>query len=126
MAADGQVTPGALFGRVELADAGFVGLAITEHIMRLNPLDGLGESLAAFLSTDIGLALARSTAVGTSVPKARIDLLMNLPAPPIGSAAAARASLAMKRSIGRRLAAIEAETMAIRIIDEEVLPQWLA
>lgn len=126
MAADGQVTSGSLFGKVEIADAGFVGLAVTEHIMRLNPRDGMGLALAAFLSTEVGQALVRSTAVGTSIPKARSDLLLSLPAPPPDSAAANTAGAAMQRSIARRLASRRAEAEAIRIIEEEVLPQWLA
>ncbi len=126
MAADGQVTSGSLFGRIELADAGFVGSALTEHIMRINPLRGLGEGLAAFLSTVTGQALVRSTATGTSVPKARMDLLLSLPAPPPDCDAVKEARIAMRRSISRRLAATAAEAEAIRIIEEEVLPQWLA
>jgi hypothetical protein len=126
MAADGQVTSGSLFGRVELADGGFVGSAITEHIMRLNPRNGLGEALAAFLSTETGQALARSTATGTSVPKARIDLLLSLPAPPPDHEALHDARRAMRRAVSRRLAANAAEAEAIRIIEKEVVPQWLA
>lgn len=126
MAADGQVTSGSLFGRVELADAGFVGCAITEHIMRMNPRDGLGDGLMAYLSTGIGQSLTRSTATGTSVPKARVDLLLDLPAPePTGRTTNAAAS-AIRRSVAHKLAAAEAETEAIRIIEDEVLPQWLA
>lgn len=126
MAADGQVTSGSLFGRVELADSGFVGSAITEHIMRLNPRNGLGEALAAFLGTEIGQALVRSTATGTSVPKARIDLLLSLPVPPPDHKALHDARDAMRRAVSRRLAANAAEAEATRIIEQEVVPQWLA
>jgi hypothetical protein len=125
MAADGQVTAGSLFGRVELADAGFVGLAVTEHILRLNPQPGLAEALAAFLSTDIGQSLVRSTAVGTSVPKVRTDLLLSLPMPPPHTKVAQAAQEAMTRAVQRRIAAVCAEREAIRIVEEEVLPQWL-
>ncbi len=126
MAADGQVTSGSLFGQVEIADSGFVGSAITEHIMRLNARPGMGEALGAFLSTRTGLALVRSSAVGTSIPKARIDLLLNLPAPPPDCEAASTARRLMRRSISRRLESINAEAEAFRIIEQEVLPQWLA
>lgn len=126
MAADGQVTSGSLFGRVELADAGFVGCAVTEHIMRMNPRDGLGDSVLAFLSTGIGQSLTRSTATGTSVPKARGDLLLDLPAPEPTANTTMAAAAAIRRSVAHKLAAADAEGQAIRIIEEEVLPQWLA
>ncbi len=126
MAADGQVTSGSLFGRIELADGGFVGAAITEHIMRLNPARGCGDALAAWLSTDVGQALTRSTATGTSVPKARVDLLLDLPAPEPSSRIVGQAAAAMRRSVAHRVAANEAEAEAIRLVEEEVLPRWLA
>src|SRR5690606_21337312 len=105
-------------GRVELADAGFVGSAVTEHIMRLNPRAGLGAGLAAYLSTPTGQSLVRSTATGTSVPKARGDLLLNLPAPPPEARWMREASSAMHQSVAHRLAATAAEAEAIRIIEQ--------
>jgi restriction endonuclease S subunit len=120
------MTQGSLFGQVELASFAGWKCGITQHILRLLPTPGLREFLYAILSTDIGQTMLRSTAYGTSIPSMRIDLLLQLPLP-IPNASeleATREHVAVAEAA--RIAADEAETEAIRIIEQEVLPQWLA
>lgn len=125
VACDGQFTEGALFGQIEDARAGLVGLAVTQHILRLVPRPGLKAWLFAFFSTAVGHRLLQSTAVGTSVPMMRHDLVSDLPVPDPPAPLRARVDALVARAVDSRISADAAELEAIRIIEEEVLPAWL-
>jgi hypothetical protein len=126
LASRGQMTEGALFGSVERARHMPDGAAISGDVMRLVPTSGLEAALYAFLSTNCGRRLLQSTAYGTSIPAMREDLLLDLPAPPPEGAWVNEVSHLVEQATKARNNAAAAEAEAIRIIEEEVLPQWLA
>jgi hypothetical protein len=122
----GQMTEGSIFGRVELAS--YVGwrCGVTQDILRILVVPGLREFAYAFLSTTVGQWLLKSTAVGTSIPSMRLDLLRELPFPDPSSVPAESIRHHVLAAEAARIDADEAEAEAIRIIEQEVLPQWLA
>lgn len=122
----GQMTEGSIFGKVELGSFAGWRSGVTQDILRLLVRDGLREVTYAFLSTTVGQWLLRSTAVGTSIPSMRIDLLERLPFPDPGTVPSDEIKRLVLVAEAARIEADEAETEAIRIIEEEVLPQWLA
>jgi hypothetical protein len=126
VAANGQMNEGSLFGKIELASIFSRETGITGHIMRILPRSGQREAIYGFLSTSVGQLLMKSTAVGTSVPSMRTDLLASLPFPDPGLLPLAELREFVRRAEVARIDAQEAESEAIRIIEEEVLPQWLA
>lgn len=122
----GQVTPGSLFGQVELASYAGWKAGVTQHILRLLPRRGFREAVFTILATGVGQAMLRSTAYGTSIPSIRIDLLRGLPFPSFGHDELSGVAAAVGSAEAARIEADEAEAEAIRIIEQEVLPQWLA
>jgi len=122
----GQLEEGNLFGRAELAAFGASSGAITQHVLRLIPTDGYSELLYALLSTKLGLALIRSCAIGTSVPMMHTGLLRQLPIPQLDAQELKKVKHYVAQAVTARVAATEDETESIRIIEEEVLPEWLA
>ena len=121
----GQMSEGSLFGRVELAAFAAHKGGLTQDILRIQPRPGAGQVLYSFLSTPVGQRLFKSTAVGTSIPSVRIDLLARLPVPDLASEEADRITAAVNGALAARLAATEAEQEAIRIVEAEVIPRWL-
>ncbi|MEO7033748.1 MAG: hypothetical protein ABI548_07690 [Polyangiaceae bacterium] len=126
MAGVGQVGPGMLFGRPELAEFFPPHAAITEVILRIVPRSEQRAALYAFLSTHVGQALVRSTAFGTSIPGIRQDLLLDLPIPSVSKRDTAAIETSLALATSARVSASAAEAEAIRIIEDEVLPAWLA
>jgi hypothetical protein len=80
----GQLTDGGLFGKVELASFAAHDGGITQDLLRLLFLPNERACAFVFLSTAVGQRLLKSTAVGTSIPSMRLDLLGQLPYPPLG------------------------------------------
>jgi hypothetical protein len=122
----GQMNEGSIFGKVELASFAGWRSGVTQDILRVLPRDGFREVAYAFLSTNVGQWLLKSTAVGTSIPSMRIDLLNRLPFPDPGVLPTAEIKRLVLKAEAARIEADEAEAEAIRIIEHEVLPQWLA
>jgi hypothetical protein len=122
----GQMTEGSIFGKVELASFAGWRSGVTQDILRMLVRDGLREVAYAFLSTSVGQWLLKSTAVGTSIPSMRIDLLERLPFPDPGAVPSDEIKRLVLAGETARIDADEAEAEAIRIIEKEVLPQWLA
>ena len=122
----GQMNEGSIFGKVELASFAGWRAGVTQDILRVLVKEGFREVAYAFLSTSVGQWLLKSTAVGTSIPSMRIDLLKSLPFPELGSVPTDRIKSLVLSAEAARIEADEAEAGAIRIIEEEVLPQWLA
>lgn len=122
----GQMNEGSIFGKVELASFAGWRSGVTQDILRVLPIADYREIAYAFLSTSVGQWLLKSTGVGTSIPSMRVDLLKRLPFPDTGTLPAAEIKRLVLRAEAARIEADESEAEAIRIIEQEVLPQWLA
>lgn len=122
----GTLGEGEIFGRVALPYKGITGKAVTGDLMRIVPYPHEVGRVYAFLSTRVGLRLLRSTAVGTKILAMRPDLLRGLPIPDLQDRERIKVDGHLEDAITARNAADAAETSAIRIIEEEVLPEWLA
>jgi len=126
IASNGQLSEGTLFARVETAAFGIHRCGITQHILRLIPKPDEHDFLLGFLSSKIGGLLLKSTAVGTSIPMMHLGLLASLPCPHLNDANRAAVSNHVQAAIKARTASETAENEAVRIIEQEVLPSWLA
>jgi len=124
--AQGTLGEGEIFGRALFVTDRLANVAFTQHLLRIVPQQGFEEQLYAFLTTTVGFRLLRSTAVGTKLLSMRPDLLRALPIPDLGGSVGARVQSLIRAAFQARDDANEAETKAIRIIEQEVLPQWLA
>lgn len=124
--AQGTLGEGEIFGRSALVTQSLSQSAFTQHLLRIVPRSSLVESLYAFLSTTVGFRLLRSTAVGTKLLSMRRDLLAALPVPDLDGPLCVTARDLIRTAFASRDEADGAEKAAIRIIEEEVLPQWLA
>lgn len=122
----GTLGEGELFGRTTLVTAEGANSAWTEHLLRVVPRDGYDATLFAFLTTTVGFRLIRSTAVGTKLLSLRPDLLFDLPVPDLSRDDTHRVNTLVRSSLEARSRAAANEAEALRIIEEEVLPQWLA
>lgn len=125
IACDGQAGEGTLLGRAELAACGLTSTAITEHILKV-PLPREHRWVYALLASPLGRQLLQSCAVGTSIPKLRMDLVAQLPVPEPSPELTRLINDAVDAAVEARLAADAAESEAVRIIEQEVLPAWLA
>jgi hypothetical protein len=122
----GQLTDGALFGKVELASFGAFRGGVTQDLLRLLFVPQERATAFVFLSTLVGQRLLKSTAVGTSIPSMRLDLLEQLPYPELSPKQRATVAEHLSGAERARIDSAAAETEAIRIVEEEVLPAWLA
>lgn len=122
----GQMNEGSIFGKIELASFAGWRSGVTQDILRVLPKDRYRELAYAFLSTAVGQWLLKSTAVGTSIPSMRVDLLERLPFPDPSTVPLDDIRQHVLKAEEARIAADEAEVAAICMIEEEVLPQWLA
>lgn len=126
MAGVGGTAEGNALGRPAFIDARLSGCALTQHVLRIVPQPDHAAVLHTFLSTEVGRRLVLTTAAGTIVQQLRRDLVADLPVPEL--AAPRRAELARHHAAayGCLKRSVDLEDEAIRIIEEEVLPQWLA
>lgn len=122
----GTLGEGEIFGRCVYVTDRLQRAAFTQDLLRIQPIEGLSSAVFAFLSTHVGFRLLRSCAVGTKILSLRPDLLRALPLPELSRAQATRISKCVDDASEAREAADRAEAEAVRIIEEEVLPQWLA
>ena len=126
IARDGQFSEGSLFGRAELAAAGLTHVAISEHLMQLLPKNHWSPVLFAYLTTPVGQRLTRTAAIGTSIPTIREDLFLDLPFPDLSDETVGQVSHLVAKALEARTRAESGEAEAQRIVEEEVLAQWLA
>lgn len=122
----GTLGEGEIFGRASLVTSCGTKSAWTEHLLRIVPIEGLESALFSYLTTVVGFRLLRSTAVGTKLLSMRPDLLLDLPIPDFSETERSQIDILVRSSSAARTEADQAEAEAIRIIEEEVLPQWLA
>jgi type I restriction enzyme S subunit len=121
----GTLGEGEIFGRPLLVTKRLSEIVFTEDLLRIVPVASVSEQLYAFLSTVVGFRLLRSTAVGTKILGMRGDLLSQLPIPDLRGATATCIQNYVRTAFAARDSGDQAEAEAIRIIEQEVLPQWL-
>jgi type I restriction enzyme S subunit len=121
----GTLGEGEIFGRCVMVGSDLAEYALTEDILRIVPLEEVAPLAYAYLSTQVGFRLLRSTASGTKLLTCREDLVTQLPFPEPGSKDTALIRRHVEAGVAARSSAIMAEQEAIRIIEEEVLPRWL-
>jgi hypothetical protein len=123
----GTLGEGEIFGQVALVTPDLARAGVTEHLLRIHARDRSATgTLYAFLSTLVGRRLLRSTGVGTKLLSLRPDLVAALPIPSIGDGRSKEIVSHLEAGGTARGQASEAEEEAIRIVEEEVLPAWLA
>jgi type I restriction enzyme S subunit len=122
----GTLGEGEIFGKAMFVHDRFAKSAFTQDLLRLVPRSGNEELMYTFCTTLVGTRLFRSTAVGTKILSMRPDLLRQLPFPEVDKLTAKRITHHVVSAIAAREEADTAEAEAIRIIEEEVLPAWLA
>lgn len=126
LAARGTLGEGEIFGRPVLVAGVLTRLGLTEDLLRLIPKTEYQAVAYAFLSTLVGRRLIRSAAVGTKILNLRFDLLRALPFPSLSSSLKQQVDAYIGKARAARISAEESESEAIRIVEEEVLPAWLA
>jgi type I restriction enzyme S subunit len=126
LAGRGTLGEGEIFGRCIQVAGPLEKLAFTGDMLRVNVLKEHSAFLYSFLSTHLGVQLVRTAAVGTKILQVRFDLLAAMPIPDVDDATRQKVTQLVIRANEERASAEAAEVEAIRIIEEEVLPQWLA
>lgn len=121
----GQLTDGGIFGKVELASFGAYRGGLTQDLLRLLFRPAYRAAAFAFLAGRVGERLLKATAVGTSIPSMRLDLLKEIPFPDLSKSHVARIETHVSAAETARVSAGDAESEAVRIIEEEVMPAWL-
>lgn len=121
IAAAGQMGESTLFGRCMLADARLAGKYLGPDVLSLSFRDEEhdGKYVYAFLASRVGLQLVRSAAYGTSIPRVRQDLLLDLPVPEADAGAKARIVALINTAMHER-ERFAAELLAARAPIEEL------
>jgi len=122
----GSLGEGEIFGRVVYVSPAMARAGLTQDLLRIQPKATYAPVAYAFLSSELGFRLLRSTAVGTKLLTMRPDLLMALPFPELDASGTAAVSSNVSQAMKALQQADAAEADATRIVEEEVLPQWLA
>jgi hypothetical protein len=122
----GTLGEGEIFGRAMFIHGRFARTAFTQDLLRVLPEADHRSVVYAFLTTHVGMRLLRSTAVGTKILSMRLDLLRRLPYPQLDPLEKRRVEDHIAASVQARDSADQAESEAIRIVEQEVLPSWLA
>lgn len=122
----GTLGEGEIFGRVILVDSEMAKAAITEHLLRIHIAEEFSKLAYTYFSTIVGFRFMRSCAVGTKLLSLRPSLIRALPFPEVDEKTKTLIDSHVEAAINARVTAANAEKEAIRIIEDEVLPQWLA
>lgn len=123
----GTLGEGELFGRVALVTADMARAGVSEHLLRIQPRSrDAAAILYAFLSTLVGRRFLRSTGVGTKLLSMRHDLLRALPIPDVSQTTGGDILTHLETAAAARVASTEAEESAVRILEQQILPAWLA
>ncbi|MNY13848.1 hypothetical protein D3C86_1470020 [compost metagenome] len=122
----GTLGEGEIFGRAVLVHGRYSRAAFTQDLLRIVPKPTRAHALYAYLTTTVGFRLLRMTAVGTKILSMREDMLRGLPVPDWPAGMEKEIADLVRSAFSARDEAERAETEAIRIIEQEVLPQWLA
>ncbi len=122
----GTLGEGEIFGRALLVHGRYTRSAFTQDLLRVVPKPTKAHALYAYLTTTVGFRLLRSTAVGTKILSMREDMLRALPVPEWPTEIEEKVSSLVRSAFHARDEGERAEAEAIRIVEQEVLPQWLA
>jgi type I restriction enzyme S subunit len=122
----GTLGEGEIFGRAVLVHGRFARAAFTQDLLRIVPKPTEAHALYAYLTTTVGFRLLRTTAVGTKILSMREDMLRALPVPEWPVGLQSNVANLIRSAFAARDEADGSEAEAVRIIEEEVLPQWLA
>jgi len=122
----GTLGEGEIFGRAVLVHGRFARAAFTQDLLRVVPKAAEAHALYAYLTATVGFRLLRTTAVGTKILSMRQDMLRALPVPGWPDDLKSKVTRLIRSAFRAREEAERAELEAIRIIEEEVLPTWLA
>jgi hypothetical protein len=127
VAAAGQSSESTLFGRCELGDC-FDGSLVSEHTLHLmvdtRQIDH--RYFFAVLRSPWGMGALKGCATGTSVPSLDPMLLSALCIPRLTDDQESGVARHIERAYAARAEAGRCEAEAIRIVEQEVLPAWLA
>lgn len=126
VAAQGTLGDGEIFGQTTYVSSAMASQAMSQHLLRLWPTAVHSAAAYSFLSTKVGFRLLRSTAVGTKLLSMRPDLLRELPFPDCPPVRLQLITAHLDAAMAARASADDAEAEAVRIIEQEVLPAWLA
>jgi type I restriction enzyme S subunit len=126
LAGRGTLGEGEIFGRCVQVAGPLRRLTFTGDMLRIEVNSASSNFLYAFLSTHVGVQLVRTSAVGTKILQIREDLLKALPIPNVTTKKLLTINRLLDEANGARALAADSEVEAIRIIEQEVLPQWLA
>jgi len=121
----GTLNEGEIFGRVLYIFGRLSHMAFTQDLLRVQPKADFSATAYGFLSTTVGFRLLRSTAVGTKLLTMRPDLLRHIPFPDCDRNLMTAINNHLIASIVAREEQHRNEQEAIRILEEEVLPEWL-
>lgn len=122
----GSLSDGDLLGRVIFVSPQVSEFAISEHMLRVQPIRGYSPLVFAFLSTLVGRRLLRSTAVGTVILSMRQDLIRGLPLPSVNAQQAEAIARHVHAAMEARDEADKHESSAQKLINSEVLQAWLS
>ncbi|MCP4657785.1 MAG: hypothetical protein GY856_20450, partial [bacterium] len=126
MAGRGTFGEGEIFARPVLVTPDLAQYGLTEDLLRILVKPKAGSLLYSFFATIVGLRLLRSSAVGTKIMNLRTSLLLDLPLPELTTNQNNEARRQAAYAMEARCNADAAEAEAIRIVEEEVIPSWLA
>ena len=126
LAGRGTLGDGEIFGRCVQIAGPLRPLTFTGDMLRVEVSAASSNLLYAFLSTHVGVQLVRTSAVGTKILQIREDLLKALPIPNVTTEQLMTVNRKIDEANAARAVAADSEAEAIRIIEQEVLPQWLA
>ncbi|MCC6874428.1 MAG: hypothetical protein IT378_09015 [Sandaracinaceae bacterium] len=122
----GTLGEGEVFGRPILLTPGLSEYALTQDLLRVVPRVGFTSLVHLFLSTRVGMRLVRSAAVGTKILQLRLDLMRELPIPELSDEIGKKVREHHQAAVEAFDRASACEAAAVRVVEEEVLPQWLA
>jgi hypothetical protein len=126
VAGAGTLGEGEIFCRAMYVSQLFLGRACTELLLRLQAIEGLSEALYAYLTTPVGFRLLRSTIFGTKLAYLHPDLVRGLPFPALSTDQLREVKMHVQAAFAAKDKGLEAERAAVRMVETEVLPAWLA
>lgn len=122
----GTLGEGEIFGQAVYVSDDLAKVAFTQDLLRIQIQSAYTRLAYAYFSTLVGFRLLRSTAVGTKMLSMRPDLLGALPFPSVDVGLLSAIDRHLEHAVTARLVSNSAEAEAVRIVEQEVLPSWLA